>query len=455
MKRLALAFAFALACACSSTPRELPPRGQILLHFDTDAPVPPRQGDVAPMAPLPLFDRLRVDVSACEDATLCPPVTRDFAVDVETLKAGQLSIGIAAIGKAPFVRARLFLFAESFQSEPPADVTIDVTAALPSIPQEGILERTLFLPTDAAGTSIRADVTEGAPASSAVGTWPGAQRVDCPAPPAEGEVCVPGGAFWIGSSRLRDFHLFLDPRPDARRLVVLSPFYLDAHEVTVGELRATHTTANPFSGSRDGNDISDWCTYTASPSANDTLAANCIKRSSAIAHCAALGKQLPSEAQLEWVASNLGRSLWPWGNDVPACADAVVARAYGPLDPGNFTDSPACRKKPVDGPLAGGTGARDRVDLPGAFGGSVVDLVGNVSEFTRDIFQFHDDDCWATPGVYRDPVCDHYGATPHGFLLKGGNFWWAQGVSFAALRFPVQDDAADPLWGFRCARGVP
>ncbi|MGZ3456399.1 MAG: hypothetical protein ACXVEF_42740, partial [Polyangiales bacterium] len=225
--------------SCGDGSRDLPPRGQVLLFIDTDAPLPPAEGTPLPMAPLPLFDRLRLDVSDCDDPVRCPPMTRDFAVDEERLRAVSLSIGIVPRepGDRPVVRARLFLFAGSLQADPPADVTIDVTTVLPEIPAEGIMERTLFLPTDLAGQpSSQAETTEGRPASSAVGSWPGARRIDCAAPPNDDEVCVPGGAFWMGSARLRDFRVWLDPAADARRLVVLSPFYLDAHEVTVAEV---------------------------------------------------------------------------------------------------------------------------------------------------------------------------------------------------------------------------
>jgi formylglycine-generating enzyme required for sulfatase activity len=454
MKRLASICALLAASgACSDGARELPARGQIVLYLDTDAPLPPAEGTVSLSAPLPLFDRLRLDVSACEDTAECPPVTRDFSLDEARLRAVQLSIGIVprAPGDRPLVRARLFLFAGSVDVDPAADVTVDVTTVLPEIPAEGVVERTLFLPTDLVGQpSSPADTREGRPGASAVGTWPGAQRIDCPAPANEGEVCVPGGAFWMGSPHLRDFRVWLDPAADARRLVVLSPFYLDAHEATVAELRATHTKALPWSGSKSGTSQSDWCTYTAAPSAHDALPANCVTRSAAIAHCAASGRELPTEAQFEYAASVLGRSLWPWGNDVPSCTDAILARAYGAIEPGSFTDSDACiGSGVVAGPLVAGSGARDRVELPS---GTIVDLIGNLSEYARDLYQYRSDECWSRRGVYVDPWCDRRGTARPGFLLKGGNFWWMQGLSFAPLRFPIDGDAPDPLWGFRCVR---
>jgi formylglycine-generating enzyme required for sulfatase activity len=447
------AMAFASA-SCSGGTRELPPRGQVLLYIDTDAPLPSATTTSDLLGPVPLFDRLRLDVSACEDVERCPPVTQDFPVDEARLRDRKLSIGIvpAAPGDRPLVRARLFLVEDSLDLEPVQDVTIDVTTVLPEIPAEGVIERTLFLPTDLVGqSSSQVDTTEGPPSVSAVGTWPGAQRIDCPAPPGEGEVCVPGGAFWMGNPHLRDFRTWLDPAADARRLVVLSPFYLDAHETTVAEIRAAHTPAIPKTTDDPMQPELAYCTYSAAPSVREALPANCVKRTDARAHCVAKGRDLPTEAQFEYAASSLGRALWPWGNEVPSCADAIVARAIGGIDPGDFTSSTACHGKGSPGPLLAGSGARDRVDLPS---GTIFDLVGNLSEFARDLYQFRSDFCWSRRGVYVDPVCEKNGSSRPGFLLKGGNFWWFQGFSFAPVRFPIDSAKNEPapLFGFRCAR---
>lgn len=457
MKRFVSMCAIVASASCSGEARELPPLGQVVLYIDTDAPLPPAKGTRSLLAPLPLFDRLRLDVSACDDVERCPPMTRDFAVDEAQLREQRLSIGIvpAAPGDRPIVRARLFLFAGSVDLDPVQDVTVDVTTVLPELPADGVIERTLFLPTDLVGQpSSSSDTSEGRPSSSAVGSWPGAKRIDCPAPPREGEVCVPGGAYWMGSGHLRDFRVWIDPAADARRLVVLSPFYLDAREVTVAEVRAAHTPAIPWPGRpRRGLRPTpvDWCTYTAAPSVRDSLPANCVKHSDAVAYCAATGRELPTEAQFEYAASALGSSFWPWGSDTPSCTDGVLARAYPTLiDASEFTASDACLGKGTfAGPLVAGSGARDRVDLPT---GTLFDLVGNLSEYTRDLYQLRNEDCWARRGVYVDPICDHNGKGVPAFAMKGGNFWWYQSLSFAPMRFPSQHDEPDPLFGFRCAR---
>src|SRR6185436_82728 len=97
---------------------------------------------------------------------------------------------------------------------------------------EGSIDVTVFLPTDAVGRPIGtlddpipADLR--APGISAVGTWPGARRVPCQGMANPGEVCVPGGAFWMGNP------LLSVGDATRQRLVVLSPFFIDSAEVTV------------------------------------------------------------------------------------------------------------------------------------------------------------------------------------------------------------------------------
>lgn len=456
----------ALATACGGTTTTLPPRGQVLLFIDTDAPLPDLSSKAGVLAPLPLFDHLRIDVYACADEARCKPITRDFAVDSALLRSPDgLSFGVAAgaPGDTPLVRARLFLGTVTEGEEPPPDVTIDVTAMMPPVAAEGIVEATLFLPTDHVGdpTSDLANpvaTTTGRPSPTAVGTWPLARRVDCDVTPSDGEVCVPGGAFWMGSALLKGFRVWQDPASDARRLVALSPFYVDAHEVTVAEYRASKlSVAFPWSGSTDGTTKTDWCTFTRTPGPHEDRPINCVTRATAQAFCRSSGKEFPTEAQFEYLAGNLAGQLWPWGADPASCTDAVVGRAYGSIDPTDPFPSSACRgKAAVDGPQDVGAIPRDAVDVPGEHGGKVFDLVGNVSEYMRDVWQFRSDECWARRGLYVDPFCGELGTTlPAATVLKGGNYWWVPALSFAQMRFPAAVGyEADPLFGFRCVRSA-
>jgi hypothetical protein len=67
------------------------------------------------------------------------------------------------------------------------------------------------------------------------GSWPPAREMPCDGAAPEGMVCVPGGAFLLGSPQFLPLG-DLDPVPE--QLVQVAPFFLDGDEMTVGELRA-------------------------------------------------------------------------------------------------------------------------------------------------------------------------------------------------------------------------
>src|SRR4029079_5297367 len=96
---------------------------------------------------------------------------------------------------------------------------------------------------------------------------------------------------------------------------------------------------------------------------------------------------LPSEAQFEYVAGGMQSTSWPWGSDAPQC-DETLTGFYSARCPGYFIDTPA----PID--WLPGARPRDRFDLPGRYGGTLLDLVGSLSEFVRDRYQHMTDVCW-------------------------------------------------------------
>ena len=229
-------------------------------------------------------------------------------------------------------------------------------------------------------------------------------------------------------------------------LVVVDPFVLDAHEVTVGALRASGVAARDALGRiydpREELGVGTVCTFRSAPSENDALPVTCVSHRIASAFCASLGKRLPTEAELERVASNGGERPYVWGFDVPACGDA----AFGHGDAG-----------PCGGPTlpsSSGQGARDRVSYGGV---EVVDLAGNVAEWAQDRWNRDEERCFPA-GVLENPLCTTDST-------EDGPAWVARGTSFrraeiapAALRLLVytgteQEGVSDEL-GFRCARST-
>jgi formylglycine-generating enzyme required for sulfatase activity len=83
----------------------------------------------------------------------------------------------------------------------------------------------------------------------------------------------------------------------------------------------------------------------------------------------------------------------------------------------------------------------------------VWDLVGNVTEWSRDDYQYDDEPCWSTAGILQDPECD----TPSPALgLRGtsrGGSWQTGGTQQEAqLRESRAPNTVGVDVGFRCVR---
>src|SRR5262249_11125034 len=135
---------------------------------------------------------------------------------------------------------RLYRAAWAVDGTIPARTTVDYWLALPTPPVEGAAEAQVLLATDDGGKTLGTPHAPlppqpRRPASSAVRSGPQAQRVPCNGDAKPGEVCIPGGAYWMGNPHVRDLP---QTAADEQRLVVLDPFFMDDHEVTVGEFRA-------------------------------------------------------------------------------------------------------------------------------------------------------------------------------------------------------------------------
>ncbi|HZO17182.1 MAG TPA: SUMF1/EgtB/PvdO family nonheme iron enzyme [Polyangiaceae bacterium] len=442
--------AWVLVACLGCSAEQLPPLGHVMVFLDTDAPL--RRSEGPPPAidePQPLFDGVSVDVFASGATEPC--CSEDFELTEEQVRAGaSFVVRLEGEGGAPRVRARMYRILLGVEAPPAPETVVEVVAELPAQPEEGATEVTLFLPTDAVGVpngtlEAPSPVIPGRPAPSRVGTWPGAARRGCAEPPGPGEVCVPGGAFWMGHplAPTLDPTSFTRPPP---RLVVLSPFYLDAHEATVADLRATGEAPNyQWSGSRAGTSIFDWCTFTRQATAgfdNDNLPVNCNSWYRAQDYCLARGADLPSEAQLEYASGGLASRLYLWGLDEASCSDAVWGRCGGILAGYPADCLPAMD---IGGPAPVGTqGARDRLELPT---GVITDLAGNLHEWTLDAYQPLDGPCWVDRFVLTDPLCAEESSLR---TVRGGSWGLAEAHLRATFRFA--ENLPTATVGFRCAR---
>jgi hypothetical protein len=465
MRALTFIVVFALACS--------PP--SVVVHFDTDAPVRSTAGDPI-MSPTPLFDALRVEVYPPNATTPCAGCVNDFDVTAEMFARGTVSLGVPLTNQSGYVlHARLYLRRLATSDGPAPDASIDKIVSIPTS-DSGMTDGLVFFDTDSAGASH--DPTTDTPdalaafdgASSSVGTWPSAQRALCDetaTPPPKGSVCIPGGAYWMGT---QDGQPLPNRSATWHRLAVMSPFYLDADEASVARLRAANLLPG-ITFRQTGVPAALWCTFTTSPGPYESFPVNCLDAADATPLCTSAGGALPTGAQFEYVATQLGRSPYPWGFDEPTCAGVVWSRESTEFSNGLvpnglcFDPSGGAFTDPSTSAHIGGPEAPtictsspctflDRVVLDASASPSVEvrNLAGNIGELTADQpFSETSTDCWGDQaGVILDPTCP---------MKAGGHVEvrasdWAADQVIAVRAENILDlppSTSGPNWGFRCA----
>ncbi len=420
--------AAALSAACSPAP--VAPE-QVLLVVETDAPLPALglgPDDIA------LFDRLRVEVYVGDARAPCGGCSREFVLEASGPR--ELSMGLV-VGEAGAV-AKVQIFAlRNLDRNGLPDEGSSLTAWV-KLPKPGpgevrrayVVLRMADLAHPRGDRMTPAEAT-GAPAAPGLDRWPDARRLPCTIPVSPDEVCVPGGVVWMGDGART-------PGPAgglAPRLVAVSPFVLDRHEVTVGELRRSGLakTLDDLEGEEPLVSPENGCTYSREPSPLDAYPVNCISWGAAQRYCRESGKTLPSEAQLEYVQGGLHGWRYPWGDDDPTCG----ALAFGRGADGT------CGGKDVPSPV--GKSQLDRLSLPGS--PTLDDLAGNLSEWARDSWHLAEDAC-NVQGFFRDPICPETGSNEH--AKRGGDF--ARNAFATRSYVRLSSESRTSRLGFRCAR---
>ena len=158
--------------------------------------------------------------------------------------------------------------------------------------------------------------------------------------------------------------------------------------------------------------------FSESPQCNTTVEhrshpANCVALSQAIAYCKWRGGRLPTLGEWMSVATQRGKTKFPWGNTAPTCERAVV-----PLRKSG---------EPKIEDLGCGRGGTWPVGSKpgGASPEGVLDLIGNAFE-------------WTSTRV-----------SENGFAVAGGQ--WSYSVGASDLWFPMNKDL---VAGFRCAQDL-
>jgi formylglycine-generating enzyme required for sulfatase activity len=468
-----LSFGLAAFCfvGCGAEPEVLPAPGHLLVHVNTDAWIPTSASSPPGERP-PLFDSLQIEVLRPDEGEPCSSCVQVLPVDAETLDAGG-TFSIRSEEVHAGLRLRVSMFLASHQHGIAIDpmVSVQTTVLLPTIPEEGAADVYVMLWTDTVGAPA-GTVEAPIPASiedfgaSLARSWPAGRVIDCVEPAAAGEVCVPGGAYWMGNRRAGE--VAAGPQSTGRRLVTMPPFFIDAREATAGDIRQPEVgNLNPFiapwSGDDNGDSLDDWCSYSAAlDPVRDRLPMNCIEWGGAQAYCETYGKTLPTEAQYEYVAGATEGRDFVWGSEVPSCDDAVLARATG-IAVSNSGAKAACAHLLAPGELGGPVAlpqgatsetvapprSRDVLALPT---GDVFDLAGNVAEWMADWFQPSSSPCWRQdgPNLFHAPFCDDPSSSVRSF--RGGRFeGWASTALAAAREANAPNNAVNQV-GFRCVR---
>jgi len=397
-RRRASVIVLLLACACG---REGAPRPQALVLVDTDLELP----RLADHLELTLLTETQTDGGASSLVEACEGCIRQ--VDLEGDRALPISFGVNPEGlDGPvFARATLHLAGRSGSTGAWAETSIDRIVRLSF--RSGNSLQSLFLPASCAGypsdeSSLRscvdgydAAIMDASPLSHAppsrVGTFGTALPQECPqgAGAPRDAICITGGGYWMGDYRRVGLGRARDAWPE--HLVAVRGFYLDRDEFTVGRYRAAvdhgfDGGALPTPDETNTDLPATHCNLTRA--AADSYPLNCVSRDLAAALCRFEGGRLPSEAEWEWAAG--GRELellFPGGSEPPPCA----------------TDS-ACQRSAETPPelspsLPVGSYRQDQ-----SYDG-LVDIAGNVAEWTRDDFEPYSGECWRPGAPNMDPVC--------------------------------------------------
>jgi formylglycine-generating enzyme required for sulfatase activity len=486
--RPAFAIGFAwTACAwilsaCSTKARELPPFGEALVVVDTDLPVPLVAG------------RMRVDFfdeswTWYESRDIARPDPRDWPVSFSVYSEDEardhrvwVRVRIYAEGKVRDYRGERFREWGGPIVDPPPSAGprllkngADVTP--PSEPQPLVAVDRLVLLRLMPGVRGRASVTlHGAcagtmaklgaeapescvdtekerapviaerlegdlsiPTATTQGSW---NATPCaPDDPTSKRVCIPGGAFILGSD-----DILVTPGFDAfpERTVGLRGFFVDRQEVSVGDFRAA--VARGFSPARFpkanegalGDDpTGDACTWSAAPQGHEDYAVSCVTWDTARAFCQFAGGDILTEAQWEYVATSAGRrskSRFVWGDDAPTCDRAIYGRA--PL--GGIVG--VCQSHGA-GPHPLADSANDVTTL------GVIGMAGGIAEWVRDGYEPYNGACWGNVPI-TETLCAE--ESPLERSIRGGS--WASPPPFLRSSARIGEGAAGQLaiQGIRC-----
>jgi len=227
---------------------------------------------------------------------------------------------------------------------------------------------------------------------------------------------VPGDTYAMGCE-VADFCLDNSQPPHS---VTLVGFYVDRTEVTVDAYSLCvidGTCSVPEVLSSECN----WAKV-----GRESHPMNCLSWFEAKTYCEWSGKRLPTEAEWEYAARGFDGRLYPWGNSIATCDNAVMFQAEGG-GCGTQLTWPVCSKPDGNSPFG------------------LCDMAGNVSEWVSD---------WYDAYYYSDSPSNN----PQGPALgtsrvnRGGGFTSQEDDLYATARFASIPSSKSADLGFRCVK---
>ena len=232
-------------------------------------------------------------------------------------------------------------------------------------------------------------------------------------------VLIPGGSFQMGDH--------LDKMPNALPVhkVELDGFYMDSHQITVGQFkRFLKESGYKPEAVKGGWEINRFWNEVEKDSPADKHPVIYVSWNDATAYAKWAGKRLPTEAEWEYAARGGRVGKWyPWGDD------EKVVRDYA-----NYKRT-------------GGRDKWDRTAPVGSFkpnGYSLYDMAGNVWEWCSDWY----DENYYSKSPLRNPQGPSSGSTR---VLRGGH--WTSGTLTLRVAYRLSNTPnrrLNPNSGFRC-----
>lgn len=448
---------FVAACGVFD-PEPLPPHGETLVVVDTDLPVPS------------VVSRLRIDVFAEDGSWIAHrddvrPDPRDWPASFSVFNDDETRVKTLRVRLRAYLDARTVPYrgSEKLASgitpdvEPNPLLAVDRTIELRLVHGTRSRARVLLrgdcigLRECAADEPVVIEPALGRferDVPSAVGTF-GLQP--CGEVSSEDRVCVPGGVFVLGDAFERvPTGSDLTSATAPERVFRISRFEIDRDEVTVGRLRAARgdgfAPPVPVGAVEDDvfppADLSKACTWSEAARGREEHPLNCVSWETAAAFCRFAGGELPSEAQWEYVALAAGRArktLFPWGDDAPACERGVYGRAPFNEECADRGQGPAALAADGDTTALG-----------------VRHLATSLEEHARDRHAAYSDRCWED-AARIDPVCAPSDTPDGDRVVTRGASWVSRSGDLRSVRRSSTSSrqSQNALLGFRCVYALP